>query len=188
MRCLLKSKTQSKGSVRVLGMPCCAWLFFLRSGQLRGRSCNQKVARTFWACRFTLLPAANADRSELLRVALSIDHCRAFETAFQTVLVGSRRRNIEIEAGSVIIVVPWWFRSCFRPRARRGRSAGSELRSAGPVVNRRMFETAFRTVLVRSRCRNFETRGVVNCPLRFGTGVNGVCRLSGLTDALPSEV
>ena len=166
-------------------------MFLLRSGYLRGRSCNQKVARAFWACRFTLLPAANADRSELVRVALSIGQCRAFETAFQTVLVGSRRRNVEIEARSVLVAVPilkWWFRSCFRPRARRGRSGGSELRSAGPVVNRRVFETAFRTVLVRSRCRNFEMREVVNCPLRFGTGVNGVCRLSGLTDVLPSEV
>ena len=61
------------------------------------------------------------------------------------------------------------------------------MRSAGPVVTCRVFKAAFRTVLVRSHCRNFEMREVVNRPLRFGTGLNGVCRLSGLTDVLPSE-
>ena len=118
MRCLLKSKTQPKGYVCVLGVSFCAWLFLLRSGYLRGRSCNQKVASAFWACRFTLLPAANAARSKVVLVALSIDHSRAFETAFQTVLVGSRCRSVEVEARSVLVAVPilkWWFRNCFRP-------------------------------------------------------------------------
>ena len=133
-------------------------------------------------CRFTLLPATHVARSKIVRVALSIDHCRAFETVFQTVLVGSRCRNVEIEARSVLVAVPilkWWFRSCFRPRARRGRSGVSGVRSAGLAVDCQVFETAFRTVLVRSQCRNLEMREVVNCPLRCGTGVNGVCRLSG---------
>ena len=141
MRGLLKSKPQSKGRARVLGVSFYACLFLLRSGYVRGRSCNQKVARAFWARHFTLLPAANAARPELLRVALSIDHCRAFETVFQTVLVGSCRRNVEIEVRSVLVAVPilkWWFRSYFRPRACRGRSGGSELRYAGPVVDRQL--------------------------------------------------
>ena len=94
-----------------MGVPFYAVSLLLRSGRLRGRSCNRKVMRHFWVCRFALRPAANAAHSELLRVALSIDHCVAFETAFQTVLVGSRCRNFAIRAWSVIVAVPvltWW--------------------------------------------------------------------------------
>ena len=68
-------------------------------------------------------PAANAARSELLRVASSSDHCVAFDTAFQTVLVGSHCRNCDIRAWSVLVAVPvlrWW---CLRAVFGLGRSA-----------------------------------------------------------------
>ena len=84
---------------------------FCDPGDCGGRSCNRKVACPCWACRSALCPAANAARSEFLLVVLSIDHCVAFGTAFQTVLVGSRGRNYEIGAWSVHVAVPilkWW--------------------------------------------------------------------------------
>ena len=111
MLCRPKTKLRSKGSTRIMGVSFCAVPFLLRSGCLRGRSCNRKVVHPSCACHFTMRPAANAARSELVRVALSIDHCVAFEMAFQTVLVGSRCRNFEIRAWSVLVAVPvlrWW--------------------------------------------------------------------------------
>ena len=47
-------------------------------------------------------------RSELLRGALSVGHCVAFEKAFQTVLVGSHCRRFEIRAWAVLVAVPYW--------------------------------------------------------------------------------
>ena len=106
MQYLPKFKLRPKGSMRKLGVlfyavPCC-----LRSGCLRGRTCFRNVAPPFRACRFALHPAANAAHSKLLRVALSIDHCVAFELAFPMVLAGSHRRDFEIRAWSVPVAVP----------------------------------------------------------------------------------
>ena len=143
---------------------------------------------------FTLRPEANAARSGLLRIVLSVGHCVAFETAFQTVLVGSRCRNFEIRAWSVLVAVPvlrWW---CLRAVFRLGRSAAfleapsCVLRVRLSIDNCIVFVRTCRTVPVRSHRRNFEVREVVDCPLGFRTGVNGVFRLPGLTDAVPSEV
>ena len=94
-----------------------------------------------------------------LRVALSTDHCVAFEMAFQTVLVGSRCRNFEIRAWSVLVAVPvlrWW---CLRAMFRLGRSAAfleapsCVLRVLLSIDNCIVFGTAFRTVPVRSHSR-----------------------------------
>ena len=175
MLCLPKSELRSKGSARILGLSFCTVLFWLRSGRLRGRSCNRKVARPFWACRFTLRPAANAECSELLRVALSIDHCVALETAFQTVLVGSRCRNFELRAWSVRVAVPVSKGWCLGVVFGLGRAA-AVLEASSCVLRVRLsidnciaFETAFRTVPVHSHRRNFEVRGIVDCSLGFRT-------------------
>ena len=177
-----------------MGVPFYAVSLLLRSGRLRGRSCNRKVMRHFWVCRFALRPAANAAHSELLRVALSIDHCVAFETAFQTVLVGSRCRNFAIRAWSVLVAVPvltWW---CLQAVFGLGCSTAvleapsCVLRVRLSIDNCVVFGTAFRTVPVRSHCRHFEVREIVGCSLGFRMGVNGVSLLLGLTDAVPSEI
>ena len=158
-----------------MGVPFYAVSLLLRSGRLRGRSCNRKVVRHFWACRFTLCPAANAAHAELLRVALSIDRCVAFETAFQTVLVGSRCRNFEIRAWSVLVAVPilkWW---CLGAALRLGRAAAvlgapsCVLRVRLSIDKCMVFETASRTVPVHSHRRNFEVREIVDCSLGFRT-------------------
>ena len=194
MLCLPKSKLRSKGSTRIMGVPFYAVSFCLRSGRLRGRSCNRKVARPCRACRFTVCPAANAARSELVWVASSIDHCVAFETASHTVLVGSRCRNVEMRAWLVRIAAPvlrWW---CLGAVSGLGRAAAvleapsCVLRVPLSIDTCIVFETAFRTVPVRSHCRNFEVRQIVECSLGLRTGVHGVCRLPGLTDAVHSEV
>ena len=49
----------------LLGVLVYAVPFLLRSGCLRGRSCDRNVVRPFRACRFTLHPAANVAHSEL---------------------------------------------------------------------------------------------------------------------------
>ena len=48
-----------------LGVSLYAVPFLLRSGCLRGRSCDRNVVRPFRACRFTLHQAANVAHSEL---------------------------------------------------------------------------------------------------------------------------
>ena len=173
MLCLPKSKQRSKGSARIMGVPFYAVSLFVRSGRLRGRSCNRKVVRHFWACRFTLHPAAHAAHSKLLQVALSIDHCVAFETAFHTVLVGSRCRNCAMRAWSVLVAVPvltWW---CLRAVFGPGRSAAvleapsCVLRVRLSIGNCVVFGTAFRKVPVRSHRRNFEVREILDCSLGF---------------------
>ena len=90
-------------------------------------------------------------------------------------------------------------RSCNRNVARPFRACRFMLRPAANAVHSKLlrvvlsvdhcvaFEMAFHTVLVGSHCRNFEVREIVDCVLGFQTGVNGVCRLPGLTDAVPSE-
>ena len=175
MLCLPKSKLRSKGSKRMLGVSYYAVPFCVRSGCLRGRSCNRNVARHFWACRFTLHPAANAAHSKLLRVALSIDHCVAFEMAFQTVLVGSHCRIFEIRAWPVLVAAPilkWW---CLGAALRLGRAAAvlgapsCVLRVRLSIDNCCVFETAFRTVPVHSHRRNFQVREIVDCSLGFRT-------------------
>ena len=141
-----------------------------------------------------MCPAENAARSELVRVALSVDHCVAFETAFQTVLVVSHCRNFEMRAWLVRIAVPvskWW---CLGAVFGLGCAAAVlEAPNCVPRVrlsidNCIVFETAFLTLPVRSHGRNFEVREVVVCSLGFRTDLNGVCRLPGLTDVAPSEV
>ena len=174
MHCLLKSQLQPKGSARILGVSFYAVPLFVRSGRLRGRSCNHNVAHAFWAFRSTLHPVANATHSEIWRAALSIYHCLAFGAAFQTGLLGSRCRNFDVRAWAVLVAVPmlkWWFRSCVRLRARRGRSGGSELRSAGPAVDRQLssVRNGFPNGSVCSRCRIFEIRELVHCSLGFRT-------------------
>ena len=194
MLCLPKSKLRYKGSARTLGVPFYAVPFCLRSGRLRGKSCNRKVARPCWACRVSLCPAANAASSELVRVALSVDRCMAFETAFHTDLVGSRCRNFEVRAWSVLVAVPilkWW---CLGAVLRLGCAAAvlvapsCVLRVRLSIDNCVAFDRAFGTVPVRSYRRNFEVREIADCPLGFQTGANGVCRLPGLTGAVPAEV
>ena len=89
-----------------MGVPFYAVSFCLRSGRLRGRICNRKVACPFVGVSFTLRPEANAVRVELVRVVLLIGHCVAFEKASQTLLVGSRCWNFEVRAWSVRVAVP----------------------------------------------------------------------------------
>ena len=143
---------------------------------------------------FYAASGGNAARSKLLRVALSVDHCAASESVFQPVLVGSRCRNFEIRAWSVLVAVPileWW---CLGAVLHLG-GAAAVLGAPSCVLRVRLsigtcigFETAFQTVPVRSHRRTFEVREISDCVLGFRTSVNDVCRLSGLTDAEPSEV
>ena len=108
-------------------------------------------------------------------VALSIDHCVAFELAFPMVLVGSHCRNFEIRAWSVPVAVPILKWRCLGAVFGLGR-AGAVLEAPSCVLRVRLsidscivFETAFRTVPVRSHRRNFVVREIVDCPLGFRT-------------------
>ena len=173
MLCPPKSKQRSKGSTCSLGVPFCAVPFCLRSWCLRGRSCNRNVARPCLACHFAPSPAANAAHSKLVRVALSIDRCVAFAMAFQTVLVGSRCRNFEMRAWSVLVAVPilnWWRLGDALGLGRAAAVLGAPCcvpRVRLSIDDCIVFGKAFHTVPVHSHRRNFEVREIVYCSLGF---------------------
>ena len=173
MLCIPKSKLRPTGSTRIMGVSVYAVPFLLRSGRLRGRSCNRKVGHPFGPVILRCLRRQMPRISKFLRVALSIDHCMAFEMAFPTVLVGSLRRNFQFRAWSVLVTAPiskWW---CLGAALRPGRAA-AVLGAPSCVLRVRLsidkcivFETAFRTVPVHSHLRNSEVSEIVDCVLGF---------------------
>ena len=125
---------------------------------------QSKCSTPLLGMSFTMRPQANAALSELVRVVLSIGHGVAFETASQTLLVGSRCRNFEIRARSVLVPVPilkWW---CFGAVFGRG-CAAAVLEAPSCVLRVRL---SIDNCVVFERCsERFRCARIVET-LRFG--------------------
>ena len=191
-RSLLNSKLRSKGNAHMVGLYFYAAPNLLEIGCPRSRSCGQKVTRVIWSCRLTLCGRGKCYKFRTCVFALSLDNCRACQTTLRTVLVDRNVETLRFEPRRFLINFLYGncgFGAVFgsgRPAAVLGApNCVAKVRLS--VVNGRVFQTAFCTVLV---CSCFVTLRFGRCRLCVAClkGSNGGCLFWGLAVAFSVEL